>query len=136
MVFAAIAQSFAFNYRPYMEGARNIKRNNNTQIIQEMQSVPQAALRATGAVFKNMTYVLNVKDVLSDAHNTFMNIQAHQDEEDRQMDDILKRDKAFNWSDEEIKAGNNSSSPTKEESEPVRTMDPPPRQRKQASKTP
>jgi hypothetical protein len=30
-----------------------------------------------------MTYVLNVKDVLSDAHNTFMNVQAHQDEEDR-----------------------------------------------------
>jgi hypothetical protein len=48
------------------------------------------------------------------------------------MDDILKRDKAFNCSDEEIKAGNNSSSPTKEEFEQV----PPPRQRKQASKTP
>ena len=61
-----------------------------------------------------MTYVLNVKDVLSDAHNTFMNVQAHQEEEDRQMDDILKRDKAFNWSDEEIKA-ESSTSPAKEE---------------------
>ena len=73
-----------------------------------------------------MTYVLNVKDVLSDAHNTFMNVQAHQEEEDRQMDDILKRDKAFNWSDEEIKAGTNSQSPVKEEPA-VRTnsVDPP-----------
>ena len=33
-----------------------------------------AALRATGAVFTNMTYVLNVKEVLSDADNTFMNV--------------------------------------------------------------
>lgn len=32
MVFAAIAQSLAFNYRPHMDGARNVKRNN-TQII-------------------------------------------------------------------------------------------------------
>ena len=129
MVFAAIAQSLAFNYRPYMEGAQNIKKNN-TQIIHELQNVPSAALRATGAVIKNMTYVLNVKDVLSDAHNTFMNVQAHQDEEDREMDDILKRDKAFNWSDEEIKAGG-SSSPDKEKIvEPVRTGSEPPRQRR------
>ena len=85
-----------------------------------------------------MTYVLNVKDVLSDAHNTFMNVQAHQDEEDRQLDDILKRDKAFNWSDEEIKAGNSSTSPAKEEVvEHARQVSEPPRQRKpHHSKTP
>ena len=79
-----------------------------------------------------MTYVLNVKDVLSDAHNTFMNVQAHQDEEDRQLDDILKRDKAFNWSDEEIKVGNSSTSPSKEEEvvENARQVSEPPRQRK------
>ena len=79
-----------------------------------------------------MTYVLNVKDVLSDAHNTFMNVQAHQDEEDRQLDDILKRDKAFNWSDEEIKAGNSSTSPSKEDEvvENARQVSEPPRQRK------
>ena len=73
-----------------------------------------------------------MKDVLSDAHNTFMNVQAHQDEEDRQLDDILKRDKAFNWSDEEIKAGNSSTSPSKEEEvvENARQVSEPPRQRK------
>jgi hypothetical protein len=31
-----------------------------------------SALRATTSMIKNMTYVLNVKDVISDAHNTFM----------------------------------------------------------------
>jgi hypothetical protein len=64
-------------------------------------------LRATGAVFKNMGYVLNVKDVLNDAHNTFIRggaggfFEKEDEEADRQLDDILKKDKAFNWSDEE-----------------------------------
>jgi hypothetical protein len=97
-----------------MEGARNIKKNN-AQIIQELQNVPSAALRATGNVIKNMSYVLNVKDVLSDAHSTFMNVHQEEEEEQRQVDDILRRDKAFNWSDEEIKTGSGNTSPTKEE---------------------
>lgn len=37
---------------------------------------PSTALRATGNAIKNMGYVLNVKDVISDAHNTFMKANA------------------------------------------------------------
>ena len=95
MVFAAIAQAFAFNYRPFMEGARSQSENSTPN--------QESALRATGNAIKNMGYVLNVKDVLSDAHNTFIkSTEAKDCEQEMQMEDILKRDKAFNWSDEEI----------------------------------
>jgi len=90
MVFAAVAQSFAFSYVSFIDGHK--KKGN--------------MLRAIG-------YVLNVKDVLSDAHNTFIKDTKDKDV-DTQMDDILK-DKAFNWSDEElaqIETGdNNKESP-------------------------
>ena len=53
-------------------------------------------------MFKNMGYVLNVKDVINDAHNTFIRGVDYKDsEQEMQLEDILKRDKAFNWSDEE-----------------------------------
>ena len=42
-----------------------------------------------------------MKDVISDAHNTFIKEYNKDRDEDTQMEDILK-DKAFNWSDEEI----------------------------------
>jgi hypothetical protein len=49
-----------------------------------------------------MGYVLNVKDVLSDAHNTFIkSSQEASSEQERQLDDIFKGDRAFNWSDDE-----------------------------------
>lgn len=50
-----------------------------------------------------MGYVLNVKDVLSDAHNTFIRGGDVKDlEQEKQIEDILKKDKAFNWSDEDF----------------------------------
>jgi hypothetical protein len=50
-----------------------------------------------------MGYVLNVKDVLSDAHNTFIRGGDFKDlEQEKQIEDILKKDRAFNWSDEEM----------------------------------
>lgn len=50
-----------------------------------------------------MGYVLNVKDVLSDAHNTFIkSSEAVTHEHEKQLDDIFKGDKAFNWSDEDL----------------------------------
>ena len=62
-------------------------------------------LRATSSVLKNMSYVLNVKDVISDAHNTFIGGVDAEDlreqEFQRELEDILKRDRAFNWSDDE-----------------------------------
>jgi hypothetical protein len=52
-------------------------------------------------VLKNIGYILNVKDVLNDAHNTFIRGAAHKDtEQETQMEDVMK-DTAFNWSDEE-----------------------------------
>lgn len=50
-----------------------------------------------------MGYVLNVKDVLSDAHNTFIRSTEDKDsEQEMQLEDILKRDRAFNWSDDDF----------------------------------
>jgi hypothetical protein len=77
MVFASIAQSFAFNYKPFVDTGK--KKQN---------------------VLKTIGYVLNVKDVLNDAHNTFIKDQNRDSEADTAMEDVLK-DKAFNWSDED-----------------------------------
>lgn len=49
---------------------------------------------------RNIGNVLNVKDVLSDAHNTFIKASSRDSDEETQMEDMLK-DHAFNWSDEE-----------------------------------
>lgn len=51
-------------------------------------------------MLKTIGNVLNVKDVINDAHNTF--IKEYKDKEaDTQMEDMMK-EKAFNWSDEEM----------------------------------
>ncbi len=64
-------------------------------------------------MFKNMGYVLNVKDVINDAHNTFIRGVDYKDQEqEMQLEDILKRDKAFNWSDEEESSMPDSQSPS------------------------
>lgn len=82
MVFAAAAQSLAFSYRPFVETGKR-----------------------KGNVLKNIGYVLNVKDVLNDAHNTFIRSQAAKDsEQETQIEDVMK-DTAFNWSDEETPDG-------------------------------
>lgn len=52
-------------------------------------------------MLKTIGYVLNVKDVISDAHNTFIKEYNRDFDNETQMDDILK-DRAFNWSDEEL----------------------------------
>lgn len=80
MVFAAIAQAFAFSYKPFIDTGGKRKPN----------------------VLKTIGYVLNVKDVINDAHNTFIKDTGSNAEQDTYMEDVLKRDKAFNWSDEEI----------------------------------
>lgn len=79
MVFAAVAQAFAFDYKSFVDNGGN-KRGN---------------------VLKNIGNVLNVKDVLNDAHNTFIKNGQKDSEQESQMEDILK-DQAFNWSDEEV----------------------------------
>lgn len=52
-------------------------------------------------MLRTIGYVLNVKDVLSDAHNTFIKDNNKDSEQETYMEDVLKKDKAFNWSDEE-----------------------------------
>lgn len=108
MVFAAIAQAFAFNYKPFMEceqrggpsnhpGVKGHKTSgNNTQIM-----VAPSALRTTGNVIKNIGYVLNVKDVITDAHSTFMKGDEKDTEQELQLEDIMKKNKPFTWSDDE-----------------------------------
>lgn len=53
-------------------------------------------------MLKTIGYVLNVKDVINDAHNTFLREGRIDSSEENQMQDVLKKDKAFNWSDEDI----------------------------------
>jgi hypothetical protein len=102
MVFAAVAQAFAFNYRPFteltsMRGGGLVKARQ----ISIKEAAPNA-LRATGNVIKNIGYVLNVKDVISDAHNTFMKADERDSaESEMQLEDIMKRNKPFTWSDED-----------------------------------
>jgi hypothetical protein len=55
-------------------------------------------------MLRTIGYVLNVKDVLNDAHSTFIkdpNYWKNNEIHESQMEDIIK-DKAFNWSDEDI----------------------------------
>jgi hypothetical protein len=62
MVFAAVAHSFAFSHKDFIDYS---KLNN--------------------PIFKNLGRVLNVKDLIDDAENTFIKTQENID---RQMDDI------------------------------------------------
>lgn len=51
---------------------------------------------------KTIGYVLNVKDVINDAHNTFLREgRIDSSEESQIVEDVLSKDKAFNWSDED-----------------------------------
>ena len=58
MVFAAIAQSFAFSYKEFVTSSKS-KTN----------------------MFHTIGNVLNVKDVITDAHSTFMNDEKKSEEE-------------------------------------------------------
>lgn len=43
-----------------------------------------------------------MKDVINDAHNTFLREgRIDSSEENQIVEDVLKKDKAFNWSDED-----------------------------------
>ena len=53
-------------------------------------------------MLKTIGYVLNVKDVINDAHNTFLREGRIDSAEEHYMEDELKKDKAFNWSDEDM----------------------------------
>ena len=57
-------------------------------------------------MLKNIGNVLNVKDVIHDAHNTFMKNELKDQEQETQMKDVITKDTiAFNWSDEDYSSG-------------------------------
>lgn len=62
-------------------------------------------------MLRTIGYVLNVKDVLNDAHSTFIKDHNYRSNEaqESQMEDMIK-EKAFNWSDEDIKSISSNSS--------------------------
>ena len=85
MVVAAIAQSIAFSYQPFV----NITSGKSN-------------------VLQSIGHVLTVNDVFMDAHNTFIGDpsidQSDRDVlEETQMDLIMKNDQAFNWQDDDEK---------------------------------
>ena len=85
MVVAAVAQSIAFSYEPFV----NITSGKSN-------------------VLASIGHVLTVNDVFMDAHNTFIGDPSLDSTgrdlvEETQMDLIMKNDKAFNWSDDDEK---------------------------------
>ena len=92
MVVAAVAQSIAFSYEPFV----NITSGKSN-------------------VFQSIGHVLTVNDVFEDAHNTLIkDLKLAPDGvdgdgnnsniyEETQMDLLMKSDKAFNWSDDDEK---------------------------------
>jgi hypothetical protein len=92
MVVAAVAQSIAFSYEPFV----NITSGKSN-------------------LFASIGHVLTVNDVFEDAHNTFIKDLRQDSEggagdgqggsiyEETQMDLLMKTDKAFNWSDDDEK---------------------------------
>lgn len=52
-------------------------------------------------VLKTIGYVLNVKDVINDAHNTFLREGRIDSSEENQIEEMISKDRAFNWSDED-----------------------------------
>lgn len=85
MVVAAIAQSIAFSYEPFV----NITSGKSN-------------------ILTSISHVLTVNDVFMDAHNTFIGEtsleSANRDlVEETEIDLIMKNDKAFNWSDDDEK---------------------------------
>ena len=85
MVIAALAQSYAFSYEPY------VTLNGNSTVLQ------------------SIGHVMTVNDVLEDAHSTFLSdikveFKNELALEETQMDLIIKHDQAFNWNeDDEVK---------------------------------
>ena len=85
MVIAALAQSYAFSYEPY------VTLNGNSTVLQ------------------SIGHVMTVNDVLEDAHSTFLSdikveFKNELALEETQMDLIIKHDHAFNWNeDDEVK---------------------------------
>jgi len=85
LVIAAIAQSIAFSYEPFVN-----------------------VTHGTSNLFESIGHVISVNDVFTDAHNTFltdMKVEFNNELalEETQMDLIIKHDNAFNWSEEDDK---------------------------------
>lgn len=78
LVFAAIAQAIAFDYKPFIQSRSQIELVNLTKASNEKKA----------NVLRNIGNVLNVKDVINDAHNTF--IKGGKDsEQENEINDVL-----------------------------------------------
>lgn len=78
MVFAALAQSYAFTYKEYLD----IKKKKNS-------------------MFRTIGYVLNMKDVIHDAHNTFIKDKTRDEEERNKEIQVVMKEQAFSYSEDE-----------------------------------
>ena len=79
MVFAALAQSYAFTYKEYLD----TKRKKNS-------------------MFRTIGQVLNMKDVIHDANNTFIKHKLKDEEERNSQIQVVLKDQAFNYSEDEL----------------------------------
>lgn len=94
MVFAAVAQSMAFSYHDFADAS--IEANSKGSFtVKHRRS--QGVCEAIGQI------LFSTRDVIEDAHSTFIkDIEEDQDKQ-LQMDELKKaKNSAFNWSDEEL----------------------------------
>ena len=97
MVFAALAQSYAFTYTDFADARSYESPKSGSFAVKNVHRREQGICEAIGQV------LFSTREVIEDAHSTF--IKDMEEEQDKQLQlDELKRAKnsAFNWSDEEL----------------------------------
>ena len=95
MVFAAIAQSMAFSYQDFADA-----RSHDTL----KTSFKPTHNRKKPGVCEALGQVLfSTRDVIEDAHSTFIKDVNEEKDKQLQLDELKKaKNSAFNWSDEEL----------------------------------
>ena len=100
MVVAAIAQSIAFTYKCYIDapalpGARG---SDNPHSVNKNRKQQQP-----GFCLKLLSLLTSTTDVIDDTRNTFIkSYDDDQSDRETQLDELMRCNDAFNWSDEEL----------------------------------
>jgi hypothetical protein len=113
IVLAAVAQAYAFTYQDYIvdkEGAQHYypvsaeNRQNKflTNRCSPLNSRQGHGMNEERSVIKTIGQLaLAPKELLDDAHSTFIKDRDETTDQEMQMDELTRGKNAFNWSDEE-----------------------------------
>ena len=89
LVIAALAQAMAFSYKDFI--VPDVLLPQSKRQRREKPSVCGGIQRL----------LFGTKELMDDAHNTFIKDYEQEVDKETQMDELLKGEQAFNWSDEE-----------------------------------